>query len=179
MIADVSPDVHALFRRACSAPLFPPEQRTGGFSLDGAGCAALLPHRGASLLIDRVTDVDPSLATIACAYDLVRAQPLVEGHFPGSPVWPGVLQVEAVGQAGLCLIMLRNGAAAGGALNDFFMTHILGARFVRPVEPAGELEIVAHVVADGVFSIVIGQCLQHGEICSSAALRGIEKEKAT
>jgi hypothetical protein len=57
------------------------------------------------------------------------------------------------------------------------LTHILGARFVRPVTPAGELEIVARILPDGLFNILVGQCVQHDSICCAAALRGIGKER--
>jgi 3-hydroxyacyl-[acyl-carrier-protein] dehydratase len=52
------------------------------------------------------------------------------------------------------------------------LTHILGARLGRPVRPPADVEIVARVMEDGLFRIVVGQCLVAGEICSVAALSG-------
>jgi 3-hydroxymyristoyl/3-hydroxydecanoyl-(acyl carrier protein) dehydratase len=176
VILDAPQDVTELFRSAMNSPLVPAARRRTGDPVDARGVEALLPHRGSFRLIDRITHVDRNAATIACAYDLERAAVFVEGHFPGRPVLPGVLQVEAVGQAGLCLVRLLEDARAVLADGDFMLTHIIGARFVRPVTPAGELEIVARIVPDGLFHTIIGQCLQHGAICSLAAVRGIHRE---
>jgi 3-hydroxymyristoyl/3-hydroxydecanoyl-(acyl carrier protein) dehydratase len=176
VILDAAHDVTELFRSAMHAPLVPAARRRTGEPVDASGVEALLPHRGSFRLIDRITHVDRNAATIACAYDLERAAVFVEGHFPGRPVLPGVLQVEAVGQAGLCLLRLLEDARADLADGDFMLTHIIGARFVRPVTPFGELEIVARIVPDGLFHTVIGQCLQDGAISSLAAVRGIHRE---
>jgi 3-hydroxymyristoyl/3-hydroxydecanoyl-(acyl carrier protein) dehydratase len=178
VILDAAQDVRDLFRSAMHAPLVPAARRRTGEPVDTRGVEALLPHRGSFRLIDRITHVDRDAATIACAYDLDRTAVFVDGHFPGRPVLPGVLQVEAVGQAGLCLFRLLESDrdTAGG---DFMLTHIIGARFVRPVTPFGELEIIARIVPDGLFHTVVGQCLQDGAISSLAAVRGIRRENET
>jgi 3-hydroxymyristoyl/3-hydroxydecanoyl-(acyl carrier protein) dehydratase len=86
-----------------------------------------------------------------------------------------VLQVEAVGQAGLCLARLL-GPADDWAGRLIVLTEILSARFIRPVVPGPAVEIVTQVVADGLFTVIVGQCLQHDAVCSVAAVRGIHKE---
>jgi 3-hydroxyacyl-[acyl-carrier-protein] dehydratase len=148
-------------------PLISAAERRNGPTLDRTAIERLLPHRDPFLLIDRVEHFDLEAATIVCSYDLDRAASIVAGHFPGRPIWPGVLQVEAIGQAGLCLARLL------GTRTDFLLTHILGAEFVRPVIPSGQVEIMARVVSDGLFQIVDGQCVQDGQICCAAAVRGI------
>lgn len=176
MTIECPPDVVAMLRAAARQPMLPPAARREGPALDRREVELLLPHRDPFLYIDRVVHVDPAAGTIVCEYDLGRATPLMEGHFPGRPTWPGVLQVEAIGQAGLCLAVLSSGSDARGAVAGFALTHILGAEFVRPVVPPGGLEIVARLVPDGLFTIIVGQCLQQGVVCCAAAVRGINKE---
>lgn len=137
----------------------------------------LLQQRGIFLLVDAITHVDRLHSRIACRYRMERAAPILAGHFPGEPVWPGALQVEAIGQAGLCLIRLRDELRADARQCSFALTQILGAQFVRPITPdRSDVEILAHVIADGLFTMVMGQCLQDDAVCSVAVLRGIGKE---
>ena len=139
--------------------------------LDRAGIEALVPHRGEALLLDRVTALDPVGGTIVARYDLGRAEALLAGHFPGHPVWPGACQVEAIGQAGLVFVLAT--APPAGPVTAVSLTGILGARFLKPVRPPADVEIVARVMEDGLFRIVVGQCLVDGDVCSVAALSGL------
>jgi 3-hydroxyacyl-[acyl-carrier-protein] dehydratase len=179
MMPDCPPEVDAWLRTASRAPMLHTAERQSDRSLDRRDIEKLLPQRGGFLLIDAITHIDRDHATIGCRYTLDRAIPVLDDHFPGEPVWPGVLQVEAVGQAGICMIRLlaeRDGAARHG----FVLTQILGAQFMHPITPdSGDVEIVARVIPDGLFHIVIGQCLQHHTVCSVAVVRGISKEMET
>jgi 3-hydroxymyristoyl/3-hydroxydecanoyl-(acyl carrier protein) dehydratase len=137
--------------------------------LDRAAVERLVPHRDPFLLVDRVRLLDAERGLIAGSYDLARAEWVFAAHFPGRPVWPGVLQVEAIGQAGCVLYA----AGRGRPMAEVAGTSILGARFVRPVIPGGEVEIVARGFEDGLFYTVVGQCLQDGRVCSAAALQAL------
>jgi 3-hydroxyacyl-[acyl-carrier-protein] dehydratase len=176
MTLDCPPDVVALFRRAARQPLLSPAEWPRGPRLERREVEALIPHRDPFLFIDGVSGVDHSTSTIVCHHDLHRAASVFEGHFPGRPMWPGVLQVEAIGQAGLCLVRLSGMTNEEAREPGFVLTHILGAEFVHPVTPAGQLEVVARVLLDGLFTIFVGQCLQHGVVSCAAAVRGINKE---
>ncbi len=153
-------------REACRARLASSSLLAGEPLLDRAAIERWLPHRGTFLLVDRVDALDCVSGTIVAAYDLENAADVLRGHFPGRPVWPGVLQVEAIAQAG-CILCA---ATRSEPLTEVAATHILGARFVRPIVPGAPVEIVATGIDDGLFYSVVGQCLQNGEICSAAAL---------
>jgi 3-hydroxyacyl-[acyl-carrier-protein] dehydratase len=141
-----------------------------GAVLDRAGIEALVPHRGEALLLDRVTALDAVRGTVVARYDLGRAAAVLAGHFPGHPVWPGTAQVEAIGQAGLVFVLAT---APGREVGAVSLTRILGARLIHAVRPPADVEIVARVMEDGLFRIVVGQCLVDGRVCSVAALSGV------
>ena len=163
----LSDEALELFKRATKEPLLPRD-----FSqtlMNREQVMKVLPHRDPILLIDRVVARDAERTLLCAAYDLSRAQAVFAGHFPAAPMFPGVLQVEAVGQAGILAGLLRD----GDAVQNVALTHVLGARFLKPVLPGGELELVAQVLDDGLFFTVVGQSLKDGVICSVAALRGL------
>ena len=177
-----------LFQQSCRTPLVPAAERRNGPWLEREAVEALLPHRAPFLFVDRITHLarpaspqappasGPPEGVIVCRYDLCQAASILSGHFPGQPLWPGVLQVEAVGQAGLCLLRLTEAAPGEEAAPTCVLTDILAGRCLRPVVPDGEVEIVARILRDGLFIIVIGQCLKDNLVCSAAAVRGIERE---
>jgi 3-hydroxyacyl-[acyl-carrier-protein] dehydratase len=166
-------EVRSLLDTAAHHSMIPQAKQRAAPALARPEIEKLVPHRDPFLFIDRITLVDLRTATIVCRYDLARAKSIFEGHFPGRPLWPGVLQVEAIGQAGVCLAGLLDEGHVDPAASGYGLTHILGAQFIRSVSPSGELEIVSRLFTDGLFSIVVGQCLQHGKVCCVAALRGI------
>jgi 3-hydroxyacyl-[acyl-carrier-protein] dehydratase len=167
----ISEDLLRVLRRAEKEPLLPEAQRGGATLLGREALEALLPHRGLSLLLDRVVALDLQAGRVAARYDLSHGREVLKGHFPGRPVWPGVLQLESIGQAGLVLRRYQQPAAAGEAYPA--LTHVLGARFLRPVRPDGDLEVLAMVMEDGLFQTTVGQCVSGGQICSVAAVSGL------
>jgi 3-hydroxyacyl-[acyl-carrier-protein] dehydratase len=167
MIWDVTEEVKAILSQAVRGPLLSAEQREGAPVLDRLAIEALLPYRDPFLLVDQVTYLDLDAGVIAARYDLSRAGAVFAGHFPGYPVWPGVLQVEAIGQAGGILYLKR---VQSPGIESVALTRILGARFQRPVRPGRDVEFVSQVLEDGLFVTVVGQCLQDGSVCSAAAL---------
>ena len=106
--------------------------------LDVVEIQKLLPHRYPFLLVDRVVEFEPNKRVLA--YKNVTAnEPFFQGHFPGHPVMPGVLVVEALAQAGGVLTQLSNGSTADGRL--FYLVKIDNAKFSRMVVPGDRLDL--------------------------------------
>ena len=101
-------------------------------SADIARIMKLLPHRYPFLLIDRMIDMDGEESGTAIKNVTIN-EPFFQGHFPGKPVMPGVLLVEAMAQAAGALVLNHLGDAHAGKL-VFFMS-IDKARFRKPVLP--------------------------------------------
>lgn len=98
----------------------------------------LLPHRYPFLLIDRVVELEPNKRVLA--YKNVSCnEPFFNGHFPGNPVMPGVLVVEALAQAGGLLTQVSHGGVAEG--RSFYLVKVDNARFSRMVVPGDRLEL--------------------------------------
>jgi 3-hydroxymyristoyl/3-hydroxydecanoyl-(acyl carrier protein) dehydratase len=177
---DCPPDIAALIRDAARRPMLSSSERCAGPIFGRRQLEVLIPHRDPFLLLDEISHLNRATRTIVCRYELKRGESTLAGHFPGRPLWPGVLQVEAIGQAGLCLVRLDieggHSDRPDGVTAGFALTQILGAEFVRPISPPGCIEIVARVLRDGLFTTVIGQCLQHDAPCCAAAVRGIIEE---
>ncbi|GGB65079.1 3-hydroxyacyl-ACP dehydratase FabZ [Blastomonas aquatica] len=101
---------------------------------------AALPHRYPMLLVDRVArlDKDQSIHAIKA---VSMNEPFFQGHFPGRPIMPGVLIIEALAQAAGILAVESMGLAGSGKL-VYFMA-IDGAKFRAPVEPGVLLDLHA------------------------------------
>ncbi|HVP52781.1 MAG TPA: 3-hydroxyacyl-ACP dehydratase FabZ [Terriglobales bacterium] len=114
-----------------------------GTGLDVNQIQAILPHRYPFLLIDRVVEVTRKHRIVAIKNVSVN-EPFFAGHFPGFPVVPGVLIVEAIAQAGGALLLTE---IAGRDSKLMFFTGIERARFRKPVVPGDQLRIEVEVLA--------------------------------
>lgn len=100
----------------------------------------LLPHRPPFRFVDRVLSCTPGESVVA-RWHIDGDEPWLAGHFPGNPVVPGVLQVEALAQAG-ALALLASSVAAGrlpllGGVED--------VRFRRPVRPGDDVRLAVEI----------------------------------
>ncbi len=103
----------------------------------------LLPHRYPMLLVDRVVSIVPD-TSIHAIKAVTMNEPFFQGHFPGRPIMPGVLIVEALAQAAGILAIESMGLAGTGKL-VYFMA-IDGAKFRKPVEPGCLLDLHATII---------------------------------
>ncbi len=119
------------------------ESETGEFVYDTAKVMAALPHRYPMLLVDRVVSL-----TLDEEIHAVKAvsinEDFFQGHFPGRPIMPGVLQIEALAQAAGILAVETLELAGSGKL-VYFMA-IENAKFRNPVEPGVLLDLKASFV---------------------------------
>jgi 3-hydroxyacyl-[acyl-carrier-protein] dehydratase len=116
---------------------------SSGGPLDIRRVMAALPHRYPMLLVDRVESLDPDKGIVAIKAVTIN-EPFFQGHFPGRPIMPGVLIVEALAQAAGILAVEALGLAGSGKL-VYFMA-IEGAKFRLPVEPGVLLKLEVEFV---------------------------------
>jgi 3-hydroxyacyl-[acyl-carrier-protein] dehydratase len=100
----------------------------------------LLPHRYPFLLVDRVIDVNPGKDIIAYK-NLSMNEPFFQGHFPGHPVMPGVLIIEALAQTAGLLVRLSEQQGATDAKPLFYLVKVDKARFSAMVVPGDQLRL--------------------------------------
>jgi len=145
--------------------------------LDSLAIQRILPHRFPFLLVDKIIELEPRTRIVGIKQVTINEQ-FFAGHFPGAPVMPGVLQIEALAQVGAIL-----------ALREFqdreskipFFTGIESARFRRPVVPGDtlRLEVTALRIGSKVqrmkgLAMVDGQVACEAEILSIIADRKVE-----
>jgi 3-hydroxyacyl-[acyl-carrier-protein] dehydratase len=107
-------------------------------TIDISGILKLLPHRYPFLLIDRLINVSGEESGTAIK-NVTMNEPFFPGHFPGAPVMPGVLIVEAMAQAAGAIVLANLPESEAGKL-VYFMS-IDKARFRKPVLPGDQLYI--------------------------------------
>jgi len=107
---------------------------------DRHALVALLPHRAPFLFVDDVDECEPAVS-IRAHYRVTGAEPFLAGHFPGNPIFPGVLQLESLAQAG-AIAVLADERFAGklplfGGVED--------VRFRRLVRPDDVLDLAVDI----------------------------------
>lgn len=110
---------------------------TAPATLDIRAIEAVLPHRYPFLLVDRVDALSDD--RIVARKAVTMNEPHLQGHFPGHPVMPGVLIVEALAQAGA--LLAARGAKFDPATHVIYLMAIDGVKFRRPVVP-GDLLVL-------------------------------------
>ena len=102
-----------------------------------------LPHRYPFLLVDKVVELERN-ARILAVKNVTFNEPFFMGHFPGRPVMPGVLMLEALAQAAGLLAFDAMGQVPDEN-NIYYFVGIDSARFKRPVEPGDQLLLEASI----------------------------------
>ena len=114
----------------------------GGADLDIAKILRIIPQRAPFVLIDRVLDLQPrvSARAIKC---VTYNEPFFPGHFPGNPVFPGVLILEAMAQ--LIAVLAYASEPFDQSQKVMYFLGIDHAKFRKPVVPGDRMELVAEV----------------------------------
>jgi UDP-3-O-[3-hydroxymyristoyl] N-acetylglucosamine deacetylase/3-hydroxyacyl-[acyl-carrier-protein] dehydratase len=127
---------------------------------------AVLPHRYPFLMVDRIVSFDGDNKCVGTKAVTIN-EPFFQGHFPGHPVMPGVLQVEAMAQ--VASILLRKQSTITSGIGYFMSAD--GVKFRKPVLPGDMLVIEAELLrAKGNIGKASCRCLVNGEVSSEATL---------
>src|SRR5580765_3317082 len=138
--------------------------------LHSDGIKRLLPHRFTFLLVDRIIELQP-LERIVGIKQVSANEHFFEGHFPGAPVMPGVLVIEALAQCG-AILALREIEDRDQKLVLF--TGIREARFRRPVVPGDTLVLEITALRTGSrIQRMRGEAKVDGEVCADAELTSV------
>ncbi|HEY1815169.1 MAG TPA: 3-hydroxyacyl-ACP dehydratase FabZ [Kofleriaceae bacterium] len=135
----------------------------------------LLPHRYPFLLIDRVLELTDD--RVVALKNVTINEPFFQGHFPGVPVMPGVLQIEAMAQAGG--ILASRAVAFDPTTHVMLFMAIDAVKFRKAVVPGDQLTIEVVPLRKGKIFKMKGECRVDGNVVSSAEfLAGLaEKSK--
>ena len=98
----------------------------------------LLPHRYPFLMIDRVRELEPKKRVVAIK-NVSNNEPQFQGHFPGRPIMPGVLILEAFAQAAVVMMLAADASTPENQV--YYYLGIDNARFKKPVVPGDQLEL--------------------------------------
>ncbi len=133
----------------------------------------LLPHRYPFLMIDRVLEAAEDGSRLVAIKNATVNEPFFQGHFPGKPIMPGVLHVEAIAQAcGLmCLSAETEDPTGGATAYDTILTGVENARFRRMIVPGDQLRIETTLIHHkGRFGKASGKILVDGKVATEATL---------
>jgi 3-hydroxyacyl-[acyl-carrier-protein] dehydratase len=126
----------------------------------------MIPHRYPILLVDRVLELTPGESAVSLK-NVTMNEPHFNGHFPGFPVMPGVLIIEAMAQTAAIVVVEALGKDAEGKV-VFFMT-IDEAKFRKPVVPGDSMHIhVEKVKARGPMWKFTGKAMVGDTLCAEA-----------
>ncbi|HLM56914.1 MAG TPA: 3-hydroxyacyl-ACP dehydratase FabZ [Pyrinomonadaceae bacterium] len=143
--------------------------------LDTLAIQAILPHRYPFLLVDRIVELTPG-ERIVGVKQVTIGEPFFQGHFPGAPVMPGVLIVEAMAQVG-AVYALRQIEDRERKLVLF--SGIDNARFRRPVVPGDTLVLtVTPVRVGGRVQRMHGEAHVSGQLAAEADIMSVVADRA-
>ena len=151
------------------------EELTSPKSIDVEHIMAVIPHRYPFLLVDRVLDYQAG-EWIKAVKNVSFNEPQFTGHFPGHPVMPGVMVIEAMAQASGVLTQLSRSGRSDDAL--FYLVKVDNAKFTRVVVPGDQL-IFECQIKKVIKNMTLYQCKAtvDGRMVAKAELLCAEKSK--
>jgi 3-hydroxyacyl-[acyl-carrier-protein] dehydratase len=135
--------------------------------LDSTGIQKILPHRYPFLMVDGVLEIE-RLKRIVGVKNVSMNEDYFQGHFPGKPIMPGVLVIEALAQTGGLLLLME---VPDREKKLVYFVAVDDARFRRPVVPGEQLRLEVTVVSwRGNFCKLEGRATVNGELAAEATL---------
>ena len=138
----------------------------------------ILPHRYPLLLVDRITEMELK-QSIKGFKNVSISEPAFQGHFPGHPIYPGVLILEGMAQAGGVLALKSSDLTDEEMKNKviYFMS-IDKAKFRTPVRPGDRLDYELEVIKmKSSLMVLKGQAFVDGKICAEAEFKAMIVDK--
>jgi UDP-3-O-[3-hydroxymyristoyl] N-acetylglucosamine deacetylase/3-hydroxyacyl-[acyl-carrier-protein] dehydratase len=158
-----------LFVRALQAALLQESQVLGIEEI-----MQVLPHRYPFLLVDRVLEIDPGKRIVGIKNVTIN-EPFFQGHFPGHPIMPGVLIVEAMAQVGGMLLM---GTVPDPSTKVVYFTSLNNVKWRRPVKPGDQLRFELDLVqVRGMMCKMSGVARVDGEVVCEAEMGAMVRDK--
>ena len=134
----------------------------------------IIPHRYPFLLIDRIVEIEPFKRIVAIKNVTIN-EPFFQGHFPGAPVLPGVIIIEAMAQAGAVLLFREVKDRENKLL---YFTSIEEARFRKPVGPGDQLRLEVSVIKYKMgFAKLRGEARVDGQLVTEAVISSALAER--
>ncbi len=149
-------------------------ERRGGLVLDIARILEVLPHRYPFLLVDRVIELEPEQRVVGIKNVTIN-EPFFQGHFPGHPIMPGVLIVEAMAQAGGVLVMDKVDDPRSKVV--YFMS-LDNVKFRRPVKPGDQLRFELELIqVRGMVCKMHGLAKVDGDVVAEADMAAMVRDR--
>ncbi len=135
----------------------------------------MIPHRYPLLLVDRILEVEPGKRAVGLK-NVTMNEPHFQGHFPGHPIMPGVLIIEALAQTSAALVVETLGKEVEGKL--VYFTSIEQAKFRKPVSPGDCLKLHVEIIRNrGMLYKLAVHAEVEGEVTTEATIAAMIQDK--
>ena len=133
-----------------------------------------LPHRYPFLLVDRITELEPGKRVVGIKNVTIN-EPFFQGHFPGHPIMPGVLVIEAMAQVGGMLLL---GAVPDPESKVVYFTSLNNVKWRRPVKPGDQLRFELELLqVRGTMCKMSGVAKVDGEVVAEAEMGAMVRDR--
>ena len=167
-----------IIRAGRRKPLYTPGETGQAVTYGQTELERLVPHRAPFLLVDGIELVDIE-QQVVMGYHLVDPDnPVLAGHFPGDPVYPGVLLLESMAQLSICLQHFCNKGRVEVRDDDtpprLRLLRVHHALFTAEARPGDRLTIIGKMVEDnGYTAVMAGQVLKDDTICTVSIMEAV------